>query len=151
MDNQKRQLYLEKKRRQLHQKACKERQFWYKDPESGYKVLTAFFLKSREYCCRSSCRHCPYGWNEDKAVHVVSGPIKVKTIQPVLGSQEKFKVVVIETAVGDLILTERDQNSADSFEAFKHLAGKYVTLEGIREYKYFFVVSHKENNANKTS
>jgi hypothetical protein len=25
-------------------------------------VFTAKYLLRRGYCCRSGCRHCPYGW-----------------------------------------------------------------------------------------
>ena len=32
----------------------------YIDPVSGFSVFTAAFLKSRNYCCDSGCRHCPY-------------------------------------------------------------------------------------------
>jgi hypothetical protein len=30
--------------------------------ENGLMVLTADFLRRRGYCCRSGCRHCPYGF-----------------------------------------------------------------------------------------
>lgn len=26
-------------------------------------VFTAHYLRSRGYCCRSGCRHCPYGFS----------------------------------------------------------------------------------------
>jgi len=32
----------------------------YRDPETGYHVLTRSFLLSRGRCCGSGCRHCPY-------------------------------------------------------------------------------------------
>jgi len=32
----------------------------YQDPVSGLSVMTAEFLASRNYCCESGCRHCPY-------------------------------------------------------------------------------------------
>jgi hypothetical protein len=40
--------------------------FYYKN---GLMVFTADFLKKRGYCCRSGCRHCPYGYvpEEDEA------------------------------------------------------------------------------------
>ena len=28
--------------------------------ENGYRVLTAYFLINRGYCCGNGCRHCPY-------------------------------------------------------------------------------------------
>ena len=30
--------------------------------EDGFMVFTADYLKARGYCCRSGCRHCPYGF-----------------------------------------------------------------------------------------
>lgn len=30
--------------------------------EQGNWVFTAKFLLKRGYCCRSGCRHCPYGF-----------------------------------------------------------------------------------------
>jgi hypothetical protein len=33
--------------------------------ESGNWVFTAKFLLNRGYCCRSGCRHCPYGFVKD--------------------------------------------------------------------------------------
>lgn len=51
--------------KELHETAVAKRQFYYSDPESGYKVLTAYFLCERGYCCRSDCRHCPYGYEPD--------------------------------------------------------------------------------------
>ena len=33
----------------------------YIDPDTGLYVMTALYLKEREYCCGSGCRHCPYG------------------------------------------------------------------------------------------
>lgn len=30
--------------------------------ENGNWVFTAKFLLDRGYCCRSGCRHCPYGF-----------------------------------------------------------------------------------------
>ncbi|MFT6290946.1 MAG: hypothetical protein ACJAR2_001543 [Ilumatobacter sp.] len=32
----------------------------YADPLSGFSVFTAGFLATRNYCCASGCRHCPY-------------------------------------------------------------------------------------------
>jgi len=33
--------------------------------ENGNWVFTAKFLLKRGYCCRSGCRHCPYGFVKD--------------------------------------------------------------------------------------
>jgi hypothetical protein len=30
--------------------------------EAGRWVFTAHYLRKRGYCCRSGCRHCPYGY-----------------------------------------------------------------------------------------
>jgi Family of unknown function (DUF5522) len=30
--------------------------------ENGNWVFTANYLLRRGYCCRSGCRHCPYGY-----------------------------------------------------------------------------------------
>lgn len=32
----------------------------YRDPISGYRVLTARTLADRRTCCGLGCRHCPY-------------------------------------------------------------------------------------------
>jgi hypothetical protein len=34
--------------------------------ENGNWVFTAKFLLRRGYCCRSGCRHCPYGYVRDE-------------------------------------------------------------------------------------
>lgn len=42
--------------------------------ENGLFVFTAKFLSERGYCCRSGCRHCPYGFNGDLATANELGP-----------------------------------------------------------------------------
>ena len=32
--------------------------------ENGLMVFTAHYLLQRGYCCRSGCRHCPYGFEK---------------------------------------------------------------------------------------
>jgi hypothetical protein len=32
--------------------------------EGPYMVFTAQYLKRRGYCCKSGCRHCPYGYKK---------------------------------------------------------------------------------------
>jgi hypothetical protein len=32
--------------------------------EGEYRVFTEFYLISRGNCCRSGCRHCPYGFQK---------------------------------------------------------------------------------------
>lgn len=34
--------------------------------ENGLMVFTAEYLKNRGYCCRSGCRHCPYGYKAEQ-------------------------------------------------------------------------------------
>ena len=42
------------------------------DPEDfyinsdGYMVLTEKYLLKRGYCCENGCKHCPYGFNDEK-------------------------------------------------------------------------------------
>ena len=38
--------------------------------ENGFMVFTEAYLRKRGFCCRSGCRHCPYGFvpvQEDSA------------------------------------------------------------------------------------
>jgi len=32
--------------------------------EEGYVVFTEKYLLKRGYCCKSGCRHCPYGFDK---------------------------------------------------------------------------------------
>lgn len=34
--------------------------------ENGLMVLTSRYLSRRGYCCEQGCRHCPYGFSENK-------------------------------------------------------------------------------------
>lgn len=34
--------------------------------ENGLMVFTGAFLGGRGYCCEQGCRHCPYGYSENK-------------------------------------------------------------------------------------
>tara|TARA_R110001592_G_scaffold307299_2_gene580685 strand:+ start:201390 stop:201581 length:192 start_codon:yes stop_codon:yes gene_type:complete len=36
---------------------------YYKSPE-GYIVFTEQYHKKRGYCCKSGCKHCPYGFDK---------------------------------------------------------------------------------------
>ncbi|MBX7095774.1 MAG: hypothetical protein K1X56_15190 [Flavobacteriales bacterium] len=36
---------------------------YYTTPE-GYIVFTEKYLLKRGYCCKSGCKHCPYGYNK---------------------------------------------------------------------------------------
>jgi len=41
--------------------------FYYEGP---YMVFTEKFLRERGYCCESGCRHCPYGFRQDRRADV---------------------------------------------------------------------------------
>jgi hypothetical protein len=47
--------------------------------ENGYWVFTAKYLLQRGYCCRSGCRHCPYGFVREEN----------KSNSPQLGTDER--------------------------------------------------------------
>lgn len=32
--------------------------------KEGYRVFTEKYLLKRGYCCKSGCRHCPYGYDK---------------------------------------------------------------------------------------
>ena len=36
---------------------------YYHTPE-GYLVFTEQYHRKRGYCCKSGCRHCPYGFDK---------------------------------------------------------------------------------------
>lgn len=38
----------------------------YYHSEEGYIVFTETYHLKRGYCCQSSCKHCPYGYNKRK-------------------------------------------------------------------------------------
>ena len=41
--------------------ASKNKEDYYIDPDTGYRVFTEYSHKQRGWCCGSGCRHCPYG------------------------------------------------------------------------------------------
>lgn len=43
--------------------------FYYSD--EGYIVFTEKYLLKRGYCCKSGCKHCPYGYDK-KSDRIVS-------------------------------------------------------------------------------
>ena len=45
---------------ELHQQAIASGIDEYRDPKTGFQVLTAKFHSSRGFCCDQLCRHCPY-------------------------------------------------------------------------------------------
>ena len=38
--------------------------YYYTD--EGFVVFTAAYHTKRGYCCKNSCRHCPYGFKKEK-------------------------------------------------------------------------------------
>ncbi|KAJ9467224.1 hypothetical protein DIPPA_23365 [Diplonema papillatum] len=44
-----------------HMSACAANKWTYKDPDTGYTVITELSHRKRGYCCGHRCRHCPYG------------------------------------------------------------------------------------------
>lgn len=32
--------------------------------QNGFWVFTEHYHKQRGYCCKSGCKHCPYGFNK---------------------------------------------------------------------------------------
>ncbi len=46
--------------RARHEAALAEGADSYRDPATGFRVLTAGFLAARGACCGCGCRHCPY-------------------------------------------------------------------------------------------
>jgi hypothetical protein len=53
----------EKEKRLLHNKGLTPEDY-YLDAH-GQLIFTAFYLLKRGYCCRTGCRHCPYGFRTD--------------------------------------------------------------------------------------
>jgi len=47
---------------EVHHQADVQGADTYVDPDSGYTVLTAGYLRRRGHCCGSGCRHCPYDY-----------------------------------------------------------------------------------------
>lgn len=47
----------------LHAQACANGLSYYTDPDTGYQVFTALYLRQKGPCCGNGCRHCPYQGN----------------------------------------------------------------------------------------
>ncbi|MQP25535.1 hypothetical protein GFJ94_10710 [Flavobacterium sp. LMO8] len=47
----------------LNPNNLKEGEDFYYTPE-GYKCFTEKYHLKRGYCCKSGCRHCPYGFDK---------------------------------------------------------------------------------------
>ncbi|MCQ4036319.1 DUF5522 domain-containing protein [Kaistella montana] len=57
----------------MSENTIKENEDYYYN-EQGYKVFTEKFHLKRGYCCKSGCKHCPYGY--DKKTDRFIKPIK---------------------------------------------------------------------------
>ncbi|RIA88297.1 hypothetical protein C1645_739499 [Glomus cerebriforme] len=56
---------------EAHRIAIQNNQHFYIDPETGYKVMTELYHKSRGYCCGNKCRHCPFNYeNVGKKINI---------------------------------------------------------------------------------
>ncbi|MEZ4238264.1 MAG: DUF5522 domain-containing protein [Myxococcota bacterium] len=51
----------------------------YRDPDTGYVVMTELAHRARGTCCGSGCRHCPYDHDAvDPALRrVIAAPVTV--------------------------------------------------------------------------
>lgn len=58
----------------MSKNTIKENEDYYYN-EQGYKVFTENFHLKRGYCCKSGCKHCPYGY--DKKTDRFIKPIKI--------------------------------------------------------------------------
>jgi hypothetical protein len=50
----------------LHDEAVLADSEFYRDPKTGDLVSTNVRLKRLKKCCKSGCRHCPYGFIKRK-------------------------------------------------------------------------------------
>lgn len=48
--------------------------------EQGYRVFTEAYHLKRGYCCKSDCKHCPYGYDKktDTFRKIIKNPINQK-------------------------------------------------------------------------
>lgn len=44
----------------LHREACEQGNGAYRDPATGYTVITEYAHLKRGKCCGNACRHCPF-------------------------------------------------------------------------------------------
>ena len=61
----------------LHAAACAAGATTYRDPGTGYRVMTSEALRNRGRCCGCGCRHCPYNHANvamDKRAAKISAP-----------------------------------------------------------------------------
>lgn len=52
--------------RALHDQAVAAGQPLYRDPSTGYYVLTAQALLDKGQCCGNGCRHCPFDLEQQR-------------------------------------------------------------------------------------
>ncbi len=64
----------------LHKATCDRRENGYTDPQTGFYVLSAYYLKHRGRCCGAGCRHCPYPGEEQQRAgrQIISNPTEQK-------------------------------------------------------------------------
>jgi hypothetical protein len=55
--------------RPVHAAAVRAGERIYRDPATGYVVMTELEHLRRGTCCASGCRHCPYGHRDVKPEH----------------------------------------------------------------------------------
>lgn len=48
----------------MNPNSIKENEDFYYN-ELGYRVFTEKFHLKRGYCCKSGCKHCPYGYDKN--------------------------------------------------------------------------------------
>jgi hypothetical protein len=53
--------------KQLHEQSCREGKNSYKDPSTGFLVITEIGHLKRGYCCNNGCRHCPWKKEDEKS------------------------------------------------------------------------------------
>ena len=71
---------------QSNENKLTEGEDFYYTPE-GYKCFTEKYHLKRGYCCKSGCRHCPYGFdkktgqikkqNKEKRIQIAEGRIQI--------------------------------------------------------------------------
>ena len=56
----------------LHEQACARGERTYLDPATGLTCFTRLAHLTRGICCGNHCRHCPYSWENVKAVQAAA-------------------------------------------------------------------------------
>ncbi len=64
----------------MNQNIIKENEDYYLTKE-GYKVFTSSYHLKRGYCCKSGCKHCPYGYDKKTDRFVKPNQITDKKIE----------------------------------------------------------------------